>query len=166
MNSSLCHLEREKQSGTLIRLTWRESWAMTITTYYLLFKHFPGVTLRQVLQEEESVQHGQCGVSSRMLRRFTYTCPNINSERFVIVIYDLEIPDDSLNKATQTLFTQKGREIENIPLTKDTIPYVNTFFEQDIRLVMCGARLTLKYRNYQALKNSFGNRKMRLPSEK
>ena len=27
-------------------------------------------------------------------------------------MYDKEIPDDSVNKAKQTLFTQKGREIE------------------------------------------------------
>ena len=36
-------------------------------------------------------------------------------------MYDLEIPDDIVNKARQTLFTQKGREIENIPLTKDAL---------------------------------------------
>ena len=51
-------------------------------TYYLLFKHSPGKTIRrQVLQEEEGVQHGQCGVSSRMImiRRSTYTCPNTKS---------------------------------------------------------------------------------------
>ena len=35
------------------------------------------------------------------------------------MMYDLEISDDSVNKARQTLFTQKDREIENIPLTKD-----------------------------------------------
>ena len=45
------------------------------------------------------------------------------------------------------------------------MPYVNTSFAQDIRLVMCGARFSLKHRNYQAL-NSAGNGKMRLPSEK
>ena len=28
-------------------------------------------------------------------------------ERFVILMYDKEIPDDSVNKARQTLFTQK-----------------------------------------------------------
>lgn len=36
-------------------------------------------------------------------------------------MYDLEIPDDSVNKARQTLFAQKGGEIENIPLTKDAL---------------------------------------------
>ena len=46
------------------------------------------------------------------------------------------------------------------------MPYVNASLEQDIRLVMCGARLSLKHRNYQALKNYFRNRKMCLPSEK
>ena len=45
------------------------------------------------------------------------------------------------------------------------MPHVNTSFAQDIRLVMCGARVSLKHRNYQAL-NSVGNRKMRMPSEK
>ena len=45
------------------------------------------------------------------------------------------------------------------------MPYVNRSFAQDIRLVMCGARFSLKHRNYQAL-NSAGNGKMRLPSEK
>ena len=44
--------------------------------------------------------------------------------------------------------------------------YVNTSFEQDIRLVMCRARLSLKRHNYQALKNSVGNGKGRLPSGK
>ena len=42
-------------------------------------------------------------------------------ERFVILMYDKEIPDDSVNKARQTLFTQKGREIEKIPPTKDAL---------------------------------------------
>ena len=42
-------------------------------------------------------------------------------ERFVILTYDKEIPDDSVNKARQTLFTQKGREIENIPPTKGAL---------------------------------------------
>ena len=36
-------------------------------------------------------------------------------------MYDKEIPDDSVNKAKQTLFTQKGREIENIPPTKGAL---------------------------------------------
>ena len=106
---------------------------MKSVTYYLLFKHSPGATLRQVLQEEESVQHGQCGVSSRMLRcsilptlAQTPTAAHIDEilptiERFVILMYELEIPDDSVNKARQTLFTQKGREIENIALTKDAL---------------------------------------------
>ena len=53
--------------------------------------------------------------------RSTYTCPNTTIERFVILMYDKEIPDDSVNKAKQTLFTQKGREIENIPPTKDAL---------------------------------------------
>ena len=53
--------------------------------------------------------------------RSTYTCPNTTIERFVILMYDKEIPDDSVNKAKQTLFTQKGREIENIPPTKGAL---------------------------------------------
>jgi len=53
--------------------------------------------------------------------RSTHTCPNTTIERFVILMYDKEIPDDSVNKAKQTLFTQKGREIENIPPTKDAL---------------------------------------------
>ena len=64
----LCHLGKEKHSATLMRLTWRESWVMTSATHYPLFMHSPGAKLRQVLQEEESVQHGQCGISSMMLR--------------------------------------------------------------------------------------------------
>ena len=36
------------------------------------------------------------------------------------------------------------------------MPHVNTSFAQDIRLVMCGARFSLKHRNYQAL-NSVGD---------
>lgn len=51
--------------------------------------------------------------------RIDGTLPTI--ERFVILMYDKEIPDDSLSKAKQTLFTQKGREIEQIPPTKDTL---------------------------------------------
>ena len=42
-------------------------------------------------------------------------------ERFVIQMYDKESSDSSVNKARQTLFTQKGREIENIPPTKDAL---------------------------------------------
>lgn len=84
-------------------------------------------------------------------------------ERFVILKYDTEIPDDSVNKARQTLFTQKGREIDKIPQTKDGL---RQHFEQHIRLVMCGARLSLKHCSYQALKNSVENGKMRLPGGK
>ena len=42
-------------------------------------------------------------------------------ERFVILIYDFEIPGDNVNKVRQTLFTEKGREIESLPLTKDAL---------------------------------------------
>ena len=39
-------------------------------------------------------------------------------ERFVILMYDKETYE---NKARQTLFTQKRREIDNIPSTTDAI---------------------------------------------
>ena len=42
-------------------------------------------------------------------------------ERLVILMYDKQIPDDSVNKTRQTLFTQKGREIKKIPQTKDAL---------------------------------------------
>ena len=147
---------------------------MTSATYYLLFKHSPGATLRQVLQEEESVQHGQCEVSSR-IRHSTYTCPNTNSSTHRWdPSYHQEIHHSDVwlrnsrwrckQGHANFMFTQKGREIENILLTRDALHDDTSGLRVAYqRLVMCGARLSLKHCNYQALKNLAGNRKMRLP---
>ena len=42
-------------------------------------------------------------------------------ERLVILMYDKQIPDDSVNKTRQTLLTQKDKEIKKIPPTKDAL---------------------------------------------
>ena len=42
-------------------------------------------------------------------------------ERLVIVMYDRGSPETGVNSARQMLFTHKGREIENIPPTKDSL---------------------------------------------
>ena len=42
-------------------------------------------------------------------------------ERLVILMYDKQIPDDSVNKTGQTLLTQKNKEIKKIPPTKDAL---------------------------------------------
>ena len=42
-------------------------------------------------------------------------------ERLVILMYDKQIPDDSVNKTRQTLLTQKDKERKKIPSTKDAL---------------------------------------------
>lgn len=42
-------------------------------------------------------------------------------ERLVVIMYDRGSPESSVNRARQVLFTQKGREIENIPPTQDAL---------------------------------------------
>ena len=42
-------------------------------------------------------------------------------ERFVVLLYDRGSSDENVNSARQTLFTQKHREIENIPPTQDSL---------------------------------------------
>ena len=42
-------------------------------------------------------------------------------ERFVVLLYDRGNSDDIVDKAIQNLFTQKHREIENIPPTQDAL---------------------------------------------
>ena len=42
-------------------------------------------------------------------------------ERLVVIMYDRVSSETSVNKERQTLFTQKGREIENIPPTQDAL---------------------------------------------
>ena len=62
----------------------------------------------------------------RTLAQTTPTAAHIDRilptmERLVILMYDKQIPDDSVNKTRQTLFTPKGREIKKIPQTKDAL---------------------------------------------
>ena len=42
-------------------------------------------------------------------------------ERLIVIMYDRGSPESSVNTASQVLFTQKGREIENIPPTQDAL---------------------------------------------
>ena len=42
-------------------------------------------------------------------------------ERLVIIMYDRSSCESSINYERQVLFTQKGREIENIPPTRDAL---------------------------------------------
>ena len=42
-------------------------------------------------------------------------------ERLVVIRYDHGSPESSVNSERQMLFTQKGREIENIPPTQDAL---------------------------------------------
>ena len=42
-------------------------------------------------------------------------------ERFVIIMYDRGSTERDVNKARQIIFTQKARDIENIPLTQDAL---------------------------------------------
>ena len=107
------------------------AWSCALIPFPFPFERLPrrlAATLRQVLQEEESVQHGQFEDATPALRTLvqTPTAAHIDGilptiERFLILMYDKEIPDDSVNKARQTLFTQKGREIDKIPRTKDAL---------------------------------------------
>uniref|UniRef100_UPI00358E9C5E uncharacterized protein n=1 Tax=Myxine glutinosa TaxID=7769 RepID=UPI00358E9C5E len=49
----------------------------------------------------------------------TQLLPNI--ERYIVLMYDRGSSDDNVNMARKTLFTQKGRSIENIPPTQDVL---------------------------------------------
>ena len=42
-------------------------------------------------------------------------------ERFVVLMYDQNSSDDSVNKARKTLFTSKKRERQNIPPTQNAL---------------------------------------------
>ena len=42
-------------------------------------------------------------------------------EIYIVLMYDRGSSDDKVNRTRQTLFTQKGREIENIPPTQDVL---------------------------------------------
>ena len=42
-------------------------------------------------------------------------------ERYIVLMYDRGSSDDSVNMARQTLFTQKGRDIDNVPPTQDAL---------------------------------------------
>ena len=43
------------------------------------------------------------------------------SERFIVIMYDCGSSESSVNGERRVLFTQKGREIENIPPTQDAL---------------------------------------------
>ena len=63
-------------------------------------------------------------------------------ERLVILMYDKQIPDDSVNKTRQTLLTQKDKEIKKIPPIKDALR--QHVLRAAYRAVMCGARFSLR----------------------
>ena len=66
-------------------------------------------------------------------------------ERLVILMYDKQIPDDSVNKTRQTLLTQKDKEIKKIPPIKDALR--QHVLRAAYRAVMCGGGATWRKRS-------------------
>ena len=78
-------------------------------------------------------------------------------ERFIVIMCDRGSSESSVNPERLVLFTQKGREIENIPPTQDALAQhvLSVWYEQ----VMCGAKQRLKPHSYQTQQTLGGLRR-------
>ena len=66
---------------------------------------------------------------------------------------DEESPDESINEVRQTLFTQKGSDIENIPPTRDALHQHAPRVGFQAVLVMSEVRPSARHHNYLAQVN-------------